>query len=128
KQYINTLDVSKGKKENALRALNNIAQYNRHVSVLDSNEKEVLARVWGRTNASGNENNSKLMKEAVVNALSECVEHNNVVCANGVVSRLLESPVTLDKDKTVGNINTLENVKNMIFDKAHILIEREIER
>lgn len=122
-------DISKEQKEKALRALGNISKYNRSVSILGNggSEHEVFARVWGRSSARGNEKNKDLMREAVVYALASSVENDNVVCPNGTTSRLLEAPVTLDKDESVGKVNTLENIKNMIFDKAHIILNKSIE-
>jgi hypothetical protein len=123
----NNKELSADDKQKAIQTLSSIEQYNRSVSVLNGNEKSVLQRIWGRTNAPGNEANSYNMKLAAVKALRDSVEKGVVLCPNGVTSRLLESPILLDKNESVGKINTFETVKNMIFDKAHAMIKNEIE-
>lgn len=120
-------ELSDVTKQNALKTINNIHAQNRHVSVLNANESDVFARVWGRSLNKSNKQNSDKMKLAAIRALADSVENNNVVCANGVTSRILESPVTLDSNPQIGKVNTYENLKNMIFDKANLLIKNEIE-
>lgn len=130
RNYItNNSNISNEIKEKASKTLDYINTHNRNISILGGNgtEKEVFARVWGRTSARGNETNRNLMRDAVINALADAVENNSVVCPNGTTSRLLESPVLLDKDPKVGNINTFENLKNMIMEKGSMVVRREIE-
>ena len=126
KSHINKSDLGNDKKARAMKTLDHINRNPRSVTTLGGNEKNVFSRVWGRSTSPGND--TDIMRDAVVDALVDSTEHGYVVCPNGVTSRLLESPVTIDKDPNVGKINTFEQIKNMIFGKAHLLIDNEIKQ
>lgn len=140
-EYVNKFDdklLSKEelekRKERAKATIDYINAHNRSVLILGENgtEQEVLLRTWERANIPENKKNKELIKEAIFNALVDSTSIENgiktTVCANGTTSRILESLITLDVNEEAGKINTIENVKNMIFDKAQMLIKEEIEK
>jgi predicted solute-binding protein len=127
--YINTnKELTSDQKKRALNTLNSINTNNRSVIVLGANEQDVLANTWNRAYETGNEGSRENIKAAIVTSLVESTENNATVCANGVCSRILGSLVTLDKNPSVGHINTFEQIKNELFTKANTHIQKEIEK
>src|SRR3972149_2849747 len=82
--------------------------------------------VWERTKIHENEKKSRLMKEAVIDALVDCNEATGLVCMNGRCGRLIESLTLLDYDKDIGKTQTNEMIRNQVFDEVKKMIDSEI--
>jgi hypothetical protein len=108
------------------QALDVIAQggYN---GTLEESEKNIFMYVWERSKLRANEKNKKNIQDSVINALADCHENGGVVCMNGRCGRLLESLTLLDYDENVGKAQTVEMIRNNIFDEVRKMIEQEID-
>lgn len=100
-------------------ALDQISQghYN---SSLNDREDQIFAIVWDRSKnpanvATGRVNSIKL---GVLNALSDMVDGSDMVCSSGRCGRLVDSLMVVDFDPEIGKIQTVEMVRNEIFQKA----------
>lgn len=145
RDFIESSDLSPGRKARALRALDSISigSFN---STIGSTDTDVFSVVWSRADEHANAAKSKLMREAVVESLADFydplkdengqslrdtsgeIQYNqNPVCVNGRCGRMLESLVLLDHDDQVGGAQTLEQHKNDIMESVKSALHREIE-
>ncbi len=114
------------KLDSAMKVLLKIREGN-HISTLGATEDMVLARVWERSSHWKNTTNKTLMRDAILEALTDCVEGGNVVCINGRCGRLLNSLVTLDYDTDVAaGAMTGEVYRNQIFQEAQAIFKDEL--
>ena len=95
---------------------------------LKISDKEALYLVWQRIKDPKNSSNALNMKEALIHALKDCVEHDNVVCVNGRIAQIFGSLVLLDYDKRNWGILKLEQHKNEIYQLAANLIKESINK
>jgi len=111
--------------ERVERVLNTI-DLNNYISTIGAYEIDVVCAVWGRAalNATCNQ-----IKQAVIDALVDCVENNNVVCINGRVGRIINSLALLDFDPSISQHGamTLEAYRNQIFHETKVIVDGAID-
>jgi hypothetical protein len=90
------------------------------------NEREILSLVWERTKAPENSNVSEGLREALLDALNDAVEHGQPVCANGRSARVLGSGVTIDSDSRIGALNTTQDIRREIFNEIKKMFDDTI--
>jgi hypothetical protein len=105
-------------KENAIKTYDTINNTNTYISNIKSHERQILNSVWNRSNDIQNQKNSVLIKNAIVQALSNSIERNIPVCSTGRTTNIISSLATLDYDNTIGTIGSSEMYKNEIIDDA----------
>lgn len=107
------------KATNARRALAEVAKGG-PIGTFETTEDHILDIVWSRCAASQNRERAADMRAAVIDALADSVEGGTVVCANGRMSRLLNSLTLLDYDPVVaGGAMTFEAYRNTIFGEVN---------
>jgi len=116
------------KYKDILRVLG-VIEFGSYVSTYGDTEDNILKQVWDRSKLSENSDNADNIKDSVLTALSECVEHNNVVCTGGRAARLLGSLILLDKTvpEDVLEYNTSSEYKNEIYSLCKQIIAAAIE-
>lgn len=115
------------KRANALATLDKMSRGGRIMTYNDT-EDHIFAVVWHRTNDPANVGNENLMKEAVANALADCIENGSMVCINGRCARILNALVTLDHDPEVSaGAMTYEAYRNQIFSETQDIIKRIVD-
>ena len=120
-EYIAKSKLSDSTKQNAIKTLDWIKKSNANISKLNDREVNILMNTWIRAKDT---NNSDAI-DSFVNSLSDCVEHNNVVCATGRTSRILSSLLYFDKD--IEPVKTKDMYNKEIMDKAGYIIDKEVE-
>jgi len=125
RQYISDNHRDSAKGQRALSALETISAGNFNSSI-GANESEVFATVWSRADEN---TNTEQIREAVVDAMNDFYERGsaNPVCINGRCGRLIGSLATLDRDPTVGAVQTLEQHRNDIMSQVSAALQREID-
>lgn len=118
--------ISQDKYEKFQKAMTHILHDTFLISY-NTSECHILKCVWDRTNIPENKKNSKIMKEAIIDEIANCVENKSVVCPGGRAGRLLGSLVTQDVDESLGAANTFEEYKNEIFQKCKNIIDEAVE-
>ena len=88
------------KQQDAIRALDVIEQNHGILSFANESESDAASLVWNRI-ASHPEAARTDLKNNLLNELSECVEHGNVVCSTGRFTRILDSLNLVDKDVSI---------------------------
>jgi hypothetical protein len=68
------------------------------------------------------------MKSAIIDALADSVENDNVVCINGRTGRVLNSLTLLDYDEGLSGAKTWEAYKNQIYEESKAIIQSEIQK
>lgn len=86
-------DVSDLRKQQATRALRQIMESRSFVSSFEKNEDDLLGSVWNIVK------DKPLQEEALVNELSEMVEHGTVVCSTGRATRIMDTLNVINPDK-----------------------------
>lgn len=116
------------KTANATRILEQIRK-GETISTFGETEDNIFGYTWERCNHPRNKKNSGLMREAIITALADGIEHGAPVCPNGRCGRVLNSLVILDFDQEVASgAMSFEAWRNRIFQESKTIVEREIER
>lgn len=114
------------KREMAHCGLNVVIGKNAHISAYDAHEGDILRWVWDRANLPANRQNQQYMRDAVVDALADCVPGGNSVCVSGRAARLMGSLATLDCDDTMGSAHTLEAYKAQLLAESNNILETRL--
>lgn len=130
--YIDDMkDFDATKKKNAKKTLDRMMSSNSKISAANNDtENTVLYNVWNRANHSENikNGNSTNIKNAIVEALADCVEDDNVVCSGGRSARIIASLATIDIDQTMGKVVTKQAYRNEVFKLATESLNREVQK
>jgi len=110
---------------NALRTLDRISPSNTNTAIAAS-DAEVLSLVWERCRDPRNAQNAPALREAVLDALHESVEHDVVVCVSGRTGRLLGALAHLDFDEKTAFIQRHDALKAELFKEAAQHLDRAI--
>lgn len=88
-------------------------------SKLRSTLGAVITSVWYRTKMSENKVNKRLMQEAIIDNLEDCIDKSNKpVCLSGFMMRIIQSLVLLDFDKRTWDMQHSTDYKNEIIKMA----------
>ena len=101
RNFINTTNISQDRKENAIRTLDRIESNNELITAADTKEVDVLHLVWNRIHNDINKDNIQVLKENLINELSESVEHGKIVCTTGRFNRIIDTLNGIDPDISI---------------------------
>lgn len=121
-------DPDNARKANDAMRILDMAARGERIGTFNETEDRILALTWERAKHPNNQDNADGLKEAIVNALADSMEHGNNVCINGRTARVLNSLAKLDYDDDVGNAMTFEAYKNQVLQESHEIVKREIQR
>lgn len=91
-------------------------------SMNDTREQDILVAVWKRVHDHDNPERQNSMKEAVADALVDCVEGGNVVCIDGRLSKTWQALARLDRDPDIGVLKTKQALRNEIYERCAKII------
>lgn len=89
-------------------------------------EREILSLVWERTKSPENSHVKDSLREALLDALNDSVEHGSPVCSNGRSARVLGSGVTIDVNPQIGALNTTQDIRREIFNDIKKMFDETI--
>lgn len=96
-----------------------------YITTYEHNENDILAYVWNRSKFVAND--SSTIKEAVIDAMADCVENGNLVCINGRCSRYLGALAGVDANPNLGVAATAEAYKNEAFNLVQKAVDDVLE-
>lgn len=91
-------EVSSDRKRMAHQALNMIVKSNENISAVNMKELDIINLVYNRIQNGDDTNTKKVLKENLINELSECMEHEKAVCPSGRFTRVIDSINFIDPD------------------------------
>lgn len=86
-------------------------------------EKDILTTVWQRTYDPDNKDNAVAMREAIADAVSDCIEGGATVCMSGRTKKVWQALARLDKDPENGVLKSKEAIRNEIYQKAAKVVD-----
>lgn len=92
-------------------------------SIANTKEKDILTTVWQRTYDAANAASANDMREALADAVLDCVEGGHVVCMSGRTSKIWQALAKLDKDEKVGILKSKQLIRNEIFERAAKVVD-----
>lgn len=123
-QWLRLKYANDPEKKNAIEAALKVINNNYPVSsVPNTNEKDLLTAIWQRTYDPENAPRAEIMREAIADAVADCVEGGNVVCMSGRSSKVWQALATLDKDESIGVLKTKQAIRNEIFERAAKVVD-----
>jgi len=102
RNFIDTY-AKNAKRNDAIKVLDSISRGIVPVSHVNKTESEVLNLVWNRIHDPKNQNLRETMKENLVDALADAVEHGKVQCSTGKINRMVDSLNVADADIILRN-------------------------
>jgi len=81
-------------------------------------EQDIIVCVWQRCHDPGNKDNFSLLREALANAVLDCIEGCNVVCLTGRITKVWQALATIDKDAEIGILKSKQSIKNEIYERC----------
>ena len=125
RNYINNSSVSQDRKTNAILALDKIESNNELVTSSKIKEMDLLHLVWNRIYNDINKNNIDVLKENLVDELSEVIEHGKSVCVTGRFNRIIDTLNGVDPEISIKPKWALQ--KEMV-EKAGVLFQEYINK
>ncbi len=86
-------------------------------------ERDIITSVWQRTFDPDNAKNAPQIREALGDAVLDCVERDHVVCISGRTSKVWQALARLDKDTEMGVLKTKQAIRNEIYQKAAKIVD-----
>lgn len=87
------------------------------------NEKDIITAVWQRSFDPMNKDNATQIREAMGDAILDCVERGSVVCQTGRTTKMWQALARVDKDEEMGVLKTKQAVRNEIYQKAAKIVD-----
>lgn len=108
------------KIEQALQTINK----NDNVGCIpNTTERDILTTVWQRTYDPDNKPNAVSMREALADAVADCIEGNATVCMSGRTKKVWQALAKLDKDPENGILKSKQALRNEIYQKAAKIVD-----
>lgn len=101
--------------DKVLQMLNN----NYDVSYIpNTKEQDIITTVWQRTYDPDNADKAVDMREALADAMLDCVEGGHVVCMSGRTKKIWQALACLDKEEDIGVLKSKQAIRNEIYQKS----------
>lgn len=88
-----------------------------------ANEKDILTTVWQRSYDPDNKDNAIVIREALADALADCIEGGSTVCMSGRTKKVWQALARLDKDPENGVLKSKEAIRNEIYQKSAKIVD-----
>lgn len=88
-----------------------------------TNEKDIITTVWQRSYDPDNKDNAVTIREALADAVADCVEGGFTVCMSGRTKKVWQALARLDKDPENGVLKSKEAIRNEIYQKAAKVVD-----
>ena len=111
-------------KSQARLALDTIQRNNDTLHSVGMKETELLHLIYNRINSPINVENQQVLKENLINELSECIEFNKPVCTTGRFTRILDTINGVDPEVS---IKPKWMIQKELIDKSGALYKAKVE-
>lgn len=111
-------------KSQARLALDTIQRNNDTLHSVDMKETELLHLIYNRIHNPVNVENKKVLKENLINELSECIEFNKPVCTTGRFTRILDTINGVDPEVS---IKPKWMIQKELIDKSGALYKAKVD-
>jgi hypothetical protein len=108
------------KVDMVIRLLNQNASVS---NIPNTREQDILVVVWQRSYHPKNKDNASEIKEAIANAILDCVEGESVVCPTGRTMKIWQSLSRLDFNPDIGVFKTKQSIRNEIYERCAKIID-----
>ena len=88
------------------------------ISGVNATEQDLLTAVWQRAYDPENKDNFDDIREAIGDAIMDCVEGSHVVCLSGRTAKIWQALATLDKDPNIGVLKSKQQLRNEIYERS----------
>jgi hypothetical protein len=92
---------------------------------LNTTEDKILCVTWARSLIPENAGNKDNIQEAIYLALVDCWEHNQFVCMNGRIAKVLGSLAMVDHDPDTLVVDD-QNYRNQIYKETVDIVDDEV--
>lgn len=126
---INWLHTYYQDEPNKLNKIQKVEQFldgNYQLNHIPAKEQEVLQAVWRRAYDPRNKEKFNEIREAIGDAVLDCVEGNMVVCTDGRSEKIWQALAHLDHDPQIGIFKSKQMLRNEILEKSAKIIDNYI--
>lgn len=116
-------DVPEDKKGRAISALDTLERNNQMMGSAGVTEVELMGLVWNRIHHEDNAGSTGVLRENLVDELSEAIEHGKHVCASGRFNRVLD---TLNGVDEVVQIKPKWAIQRELVDRAGAIYKEQV--
>jgi hypothetical protein len=106
------------KKQDLEKAINVINNDYPIGSIPGVTEKSLLTAIWQRTFDPENKDRAVQIREAMGDAVLDCIENGATVCLSGRSSKVWQALAKLDKEPEMGILKTKQALRNEILDRS----------
>jgi len=89
----------------------------------DAHEQDILTTVWQRIHHPDNKKSFNQLRDALGEAVQDCVEGDHVVCLSGRLPKVWQSLSLLDKNPEIGVLNTKQALRNEIYELSAKIVD-----
>ena len=104
----------------------NILKNNYLIGGTNIREQEIIEAVWRRAYDPSNKSNINEIKQALADAVLDCVEGTTVVCLTGRTAKIWQSLARIDKDPTIGVLRSKQAMRNEIYERAAKIVDNYV--
>jgi hypothetical protein len=123
-EAVNWLKVRHADKLEKINMVLNVINRNDLIHVVPNvREKDVLTMVWRRTYDRRNADNADVMREAIADAILDCVEGETVVCMSGRTKKIWQAMACVDFDENMGVLKSKQALRNEIYQKCARIVD-----
>jgi hypothetical protein len=113
----------KAKLEKVITVLNN----DYPVGIIPGvNEREIITNVWRRMYHPENKGKMNALRDALGDAVLDCVEGNTTVCLDGRVSKIWQALARIDYDEDIGVLKSKQSIRNEIYERAAKIVDDHV--
>jgi hypothetical protein len=92
----------------------------------DIYEQDILTTVWQRAYDIGNQANFNEIRDAIGDAVLDCVEGDHVVCMSGRTSKIWQALARVDKAADVGVLKSKQALRNEIYELSAKIVDDHV--
>lgn len=86
-------------------------------------EQDIIVAVWKRAYDQENTDRFNDIREAIGDAVLDCIEGGSVVCMSGRTSKIWQALAKLDKDPQIGTLKTKQVLRNEIYELSAKIVD-----
>jgi hypothetical protein len=113
-------------KEEKIRQVETYLNNNYKLSHINATEQDLVTTVWQRAYDPENKEHFNEIRDAIGDAVLDCVEGEHVVCADGRSSKIWQSLAKLDKDPSIGILKSKQMIRNEIYERSAKIVDEYI--
>jgi hypothetical protein len=95
-------------------------------AIPDAHEQDILVAIWQRIHDPRNNNHYNQLREALCDAIMDCVEGVHVVCMAGRNAKVWQALAYLDFNPAVGIIKNKQTLRNEVYERAAKIVDDHV--